>query len=567
MAFVSRSYRHTEEDRIPTTGPNVAPGAYKGQDEYRIDHSYAPFSSTCERVTHEGINSSTYTPGPGTYQQSVQSARRPRPSNVFTNKLARFHQDKSTPTESPGPGTYGERNAWIKNTHHYVLEQPVRRVTFQRMPTAPSVPTKAQSYGYEEGEGGELVMQKPPGAGHKGTRDDNVGPAKYSPNYQAVKPNRETDFAKSRSQREIFDLPTNPGPGHYTKRTERATLLGNTYPGYENNTGGPSSNFASRVPLKHQVELSEHEETPGPGTYGNKSQFKGSPVPQAHQFFGSTQLRQYQVDQPRLRGSPTGAKTPGPGAYDERRSGFAPPRMGPDAPPFHSTSVRFNLPKQAVANPGPGTYDENGDDSMVGDLSKKLVSRNGVFGTTTMRFASSKSSSSYMFLGRDEAPGPGTYEAPEDQQTAAPEARVKKASANFSSTSNRFTKPAPTDPAKPKTMSEHQVPPPGSYEVTNFWDEKKKMAMRRSEAFISAAPRFPSGTQVAGTATKTPGPGSYDSKNGEKPTHNRSCFISNSNRFGPSTTVAPGPGSYNSDDPSSAMLKRSFNVTIDGVNF
>ena len=35
----------------------------------------------------------------------------------------------------------------------------------------------------------------------------------------------------------------------------------------------------------------------------------------------------------------------------------------------------------------------------------------------------------------------------------------------------------------------------------------------------------------------------------------------------PKTTsyVAPGPGTYESEDPNASMVKRSFNVTVDGV--
>ena len=46
---------------------------------------------------------------------------------------------------------------------------------------------------------------------------------------------------------------------------------------------------------------------------------------------------------------------------------------------------------------------------------------------------------------------------------------------------------------------------------------------------------------------------------------NRSCFQSGSNRFNANRSVAPGPGMYETEDPNASMVKRSFNVTIDGV--
>ncbi|KAK3272820.1 hypothetical protein CYMTET_18903 [Cymbomonas tetramitiformis] len=567
MAFVSRAQRRTEEGNGSKPPPAVGPGAYMGQPQYKTDHGYAPFASTCERATQESTTTATYNPGPGSYQRLARANAANNSSiNSFASRVGRFHEDKSTAQEAPGPGQYGDNSTWIKNTHRYVLEQPQRRVTFQRMPTAPSVPARHQSFGYEEGDGGELIMQKAPESGHTGMRSDTVGPAKYSPDHNSVQTTRKADFSKSRSQRELYSLQNTPGPGTYTKKTERPgepSIAENDPITY---TGGPTSTFASRVPLKHEVQQDEEREVPGPGSYSDTSQFRQKRVPEAHQFFGSTSMRAYQVDAPRLRAVPTGAKTPGPGAYDEKRSSFAPQRMGPDAPPFQSTGMRFDLPKQQVANPGPGTYDEANEISFTTDLSKKVVSRNGVFGTTTQRFASTKSSASYLFMGNDEAPGPGQYEEPEGSPSPS---RLKKTSSVFASTSNRFQKEkANTDPGKPKTQSEQKVPPPGSYESENYWVDKKSQGMRRSEAFISAAPRFNGKEVNPGMAANTiPGPGSYEPKKLEKPPHNRSCFISNSSRFDRSTSVAPGPGTYANEDPSNAMVKRSFNVTIDGVNF
>jgi hypothetical protein len=57
----------------------------------------------------------------------------------------------------------------------------------------------------------------------------------------------------------------------------------------------PSSSFASRAPLKHQQLVDEDAITPGPGSYAPAHQFRNRRVPEAHQFFGSTALRPYQV--------------------------------------------------------------------------------------------------------------------------------------------------------------------------------------------------------------------------------------------------------------------------------
>eukprot|EP00959_Pyramimonas_sp_CCMP1952_P383392 8033564-Pyramimonas_sp.AAC.2 len=76
MAFVSRSHRVTMATES-NTGELVGPGSYKGPDEYRIDHAYAPFASTAERVTME----TAYSPGPGAYTKLSYNARKDESSS------------------------------------------------------------------------------------------------------------------------------------------------------------------------------------------------------------------------------------------------------------------------------------------------------------------------------------------------------------------------------------------------------------------------------------------------------------------------------------------------------
>ena len=73
-----------------------------------------------------------------------------------------------------------------------------------------------------------------------------------------------------------------------------------------------------------------------------------------------------------------------------------------------------------------------------------------------------------------------------------------------------------------------------------------------------------------GENDETPGPGNYRPENvnlDKKPVNFRTCFVSSERRFKPSSTLSPGPGTYGSDDNTGSMLKRSYNVTIDGVNY
>jgi hypothetical protein len=75
------------------------------------------------------------------------------------------------------------------------------------------------------------------------------------------------------------------------------------------------------------------------------------------------------------------------GRYEDKRTGFATKALGPtDAAPFRSSSRRFDGGNSKA--PGPGQYDEENHAGFVQDLNKKVVSRNGVFGSTSERFGS-----------------------------------------------------------------------------------------------------------------------------------------------------------------------------------
>jgi len=584
MAFVSRSRRRTNEDSgLLSTGAAVGPGAYVDQEKYSIDHAYAPFGSTNERALSTSATGTNYTPGPGAYLADAPVTEYDAASNVFVSNVSRFHKDKTTSKQSPGPGAYVEGNTWVKNTHRYKPEPHARRVTFQRMPTAPSVPARNQSYGYEDAGNGELVMQKAPDKGHTGIGSDSVGPAVYNPEHKMVLANqslRHTDFSKSRSSRTTYNLSANPGPGQYDPKVDHLvagqnlTAAPNSDEAVEKavdeilvprvNATVRTSSFASRVPKAHETMQDEEKATPGPGAYMHKQQFKNARVPETQQFFLSTSRRGYEVDLPSQLAAPTPAKTPGPGAYDERRTAFIKQQQILEQAPFQCTSLRFEGDKAKQAMPGPGAYDENNEISFTIDMTKKVVSRNGVFGSTTERFSNEKSHTSYLYINSDDTPGPGGYEHTPDPNASLARLRRKETS-NFASATTRFNKTAPADPAKPTVGEKHSVPPPGAYEIGDQWAGSNGHPMRRCDAFISKETRFKG---VKTTESAVPGPGTYNAKAGAKNgivATNRSCFVSNSNRFKSSRTIAPGPGSYESEDPNSTMVKRSFNVTIDGV--
>lgn len=183
MAFVSRSKRDGVK-ADPSTQAHVGPGAYSNLYEYAKEISYAPFSSTAERSFHD---SRSNLPGPGSYalvssQQLSGSGK--STSNPFKTRIPRLASDrqKESYMKNPGPGSYSLAKGWIKSTHRYTGSSITKsaEVVFRKKQTAPSVPARNQSYGYEESEG-SLVMLAPPKDGHSGIKGDTVGPGGYSP--------------------------------------------------------------------------------------------------------------------------------------------------------------------------------------------------------------------------------------------------------------------------------------------------------------------------------------------------------------------------------------------------
>ena len=107
-----------------------------------------------------------------------------------------------------------------------------------------------QSYGYEEGIAGTLVMQKPPEPVHTGVGRDTVGPGSYSP---AAQPDALRAVAWGKDKRGRSYTTDVPGPGAYDPT--QASLRSHSSPivvmvnGMEVQFGGTNgtAQFASKV--------------------------------------------------------------------------------------------------------------------------------------------------------------------------------------------------------------------------------------------------------------------------------------------------------------------------------
>ena len=545
--------------------------------------------------------------------------------------VARLAPEKATFIESPGPGSYGvviDKSGWTSNDlkiRRPVADgpppgsSPVRASTggalvvedsagAKRLPSAPSVPTRGQSYGYEETSDGKLVMQRPPDIGHSGMVlenryqrewrspktfvgakwDDTVGPAKYDPVVEATKQYfaRSVDFGRSRVSREFLRADANPGPGQYTADLTAGPGAGPDarYLASSLLPRATSSQFASTKPRFEAAPTGEKLQ-PGPGHYVDPSapvasSFARSRVPESRQFFGSTAPRSHQVDPVKLRHMPTHLRDPGPGAYEEPRLIASPKRASyveALTAPFTTTSLRFRPNKHLVAVPGPGSYQDVVITSLATDVEKRIVSRNSVFGGTDARLRPTPMPVS---------PGPSTYSPPPEGAAAGPEARRQRThpSSVFHSRTSRFSEPnasavktiqsafeqtaasvpdALVPPAAPVLASKITAPPPGAYDPPDLWRSTVPRPVGKTEPFFSSKERFLEPKK----SVETPGPPHYAARDPTRASVSAVAkvgFKSRTERFDAHTRKkVPGVGHYTIEDFPSTMIKRSYNVTVD----
>jgi|TARA_B110000091_G_C13733461_1_gene440087 hypothetical protein len=223
---------------------------------------------------------------------------------------------------------------------------------------------------------------------------------------------------------------------------------------------------------------------------------------------------------------------------------------------FTSTSSRFSAAAtRAQFGPDPGTYEQS--NTMIDEMNKKLVSRTGVFGSTTRRFAEIGQSN------KDDQPSPtsnlldahssvlsgGNSSTLPGAISGRPRRQVPlQRSAAFASKTQRGQD---TDAAAA------QAPPPGTYNVKESWTTGG------------------GGKGVLGSGSQRFKHKSTDNEVGPGAYHNPQSYIKQSagtteswatgeKRFDFRTKISqePGPGSYNPEYLYGNMNKRTFNMTI-----
>ncbi|GLC37083.1 hypothetical protein PLESTB_001393400 [Pleodorina starrii] len=614
--FVSRAERSPLRNLVGTQ-PAVGPGTYDVARNPEINPAPVPFHTSSERVLAANLSTSAVTPGPGAYGVhggGPGGAGADGPVSSFVSGVPRLPTDPDTRARIPipGPGTYDTGNAWVKGGHRYRAQgkDAAARVSqlLPRRPTAPSVPGRGESWGYEEEPDGTLVLQSTPEKPYSGIGRDTVGPGAYelAGSGPFARPSG-TAWSNSKSGRVYQYGPATPGVGAYNladsgPRRHGAGLLV-SIGGVEVVFGGTTgtSSFVSKAPRPLQKLP---EPSPGPGDYNNlltptaasASGPAAGTLAGVSPGFGITGPRGiWEVDPTKARSAPTYWRNPGPGAYEDprvrnpsgsRRSaaadGSAAIASGATVPtPFQSTSLRFGSADNAV--PGPGNYHPDAVTSLEFDVFKKVsISRPaGAFGASTGRFSYNKGGSSPVrlvvpgVLASGEAresgnPGPGNYEP-----KIGPSGRTARSgSSNFASRTGRF-RPVTAPPAVPDLSDYDGTNPlkgdptrlgPGSYDPER---PSGKPRYGNTPAKIAPFGTESSRLNMELPSKTTPGPGRYTSVDPQafKPATvppPKTGFSSQAERFGGATTFTPGPGAYRAGS-GSAFVRKTFNVTYAGT--
>lgn len=403
---------------------DVGPGSYDVTSATPVTDGrpgYAPFLSTAERKL--GPDTATADlPGPGHYSCETaphgSSALSGRPSDVFRSGTTRFrppHGGKDT-NDTPGPGTYlghGEFGTKEKGTSGN-FKADADKIKWVRVPTAPSIPGREQSYGYEEGDQGELVMQRPVELGHSGRGDDRPGPVDYKPRIEFTRRcPAAIDFSKGEDRLVALNrarASTTPGPGHYNSTAG----LGDPDDGLDigraihRKRQRPTASF--HYGTKRDRPRKAEDSAPGPGDYQVPTGLDVRRDPGRRDLsFLSTSRR---FDAPATGGR---SRAPGPGSYVTAPSDFdrcrainnrtRPRRASFTAPVgFQSTTLRFvGDTRRESGGLGPASYSISG---MAEEISRRGHAGGrqvGAFGSTARRFPANSAGQTIL-------PGPGAYD-------------------------------------------------------------------------------------------------------------------------------------------------------------
>jgi len=543
------------------TDDGQGPGPYVGHTPFggQMRPSYAPFNSTNVRVAKLRDEAG---PAPGAYD--------PKPIKGYDSGLPKKHVpfasgakrlDELKSDSRPGPGQYQVDKMGLQKMACRTMGAPgdFRKTVF-RSTSAPSIPVRMQSFGYEEASDGRLVRQGPKTGYLSGGLEDSAGPGQYDVRMDAVASRARGGKMLGGAVRDpaargqsVWDQ--TPGPGHYgdPDKSSKAPVV--------------VSSFVSQTPLGGDgpKAIKKVADTPGPGHYA-QSQPSRPTLREQHpelQYFGSTAER---------FGDAPASRQPGPGAYAGQ--GRAGPRGSTKG--TMASGDRFEHRKEKGAMPGPGHYQP-----AVGVAAKALQNTASLLGSTgNLAFGSHEArlrSAPQASLG----PGPGAYGDPGatfDPDSASrdlADGRRRTYRQGLAKGLSSFKSNTAQDALVASMIKDGMAgPPPGAYSPMFIQDTGAVMRLPpKGEGFGCAAPRLAQGKEASGV----PGPGWYQvpvtiTAGKTAGTFNRLAiegvpergkarslgFATSDRRFADGKMAqAPGPGEYHYE---LGMNTRTFNV-------
>lgn len=441
----------------------------------------------------------------------------------------------------------------------------LRVLQLTAQPSAPSIPTKFQSFGYEETEDGLLHPQQPLKPGFSGLKNDGVGPGDYDPKLVDSRHPRAASslFHKGAPRMVGEKAPENPGPGHYNFRPsfepmdDGSASNGNFYMKLSNVNKRQMSSFESTTQRSSLIGRKIDPNEPGPQTYNvprNGVEVKKRDV--KIQCFDST-VDRFRDPMPRSQRIKTH-----PGSYNPITSDFERNRLKilrrkrmlgrsgwAQNVSFQSTEERFFTAEPGNVAPPPGTYVPK---TAIADHIARQNPRSGAFGSSVKRFYTPKSQTKVLSASSDDAEAAFSAYQNADNRTGgqgeivAQHTKPKsvKPSRMFASSENRF--------AGKKDIT--NAPPPGTYNTTPSWKVPGVLKMKDHTA--QSLPRKES---------QMPGPGDYNVSVPlvKKHKNPKALMGGSADRFHElAKDVNPGPGHYDPIPPVGTLQVPTYNAVM-----
>ncbi len=569
----------------------VGPGSYQKPPSLQVSlPGFVPFNVTGKRSENRP---SDYNAAPGNYDIAT-SLVNPHTAGVGSlhSGTQRFAEFNRIDDSVVGPQSYrlpstikeGKKKSYVKGSLH----KGVQLLEANMRASAPSIPTKFQSTGYESTEDGKLVLQDAVEPGFDGTKQDMVGPGDYEPKIDFTKFRSPPKATMKGSTRDAVYKALEkaggqaPGPGYYNyigsfdkfDDSDETNLIVRLNAAKKRLSASFESKTTRNAMLKAALGPTLHH--PGPGAYNLRSEeppiddYEDPSKPKTNQNFLSGGER-FPINKNTINESAPGKYTLKSDFEKNKvnilkkkrlkmRSGWA------QNVSFESTERRFFQPRGGKEEiPPPGAYVPTNGDLSKGirkgnprapgfgsslDRDWEASAKNRDFQTAQEELAKELEQDIRHGIGPGGMSAKGNRGLDEGSRSSKNSGRIAGIRTAFGSAANgpRFSGKSLIPPG----------PPPGAYNTLPSWGTGGGLAMRQSSVISRKDPN----------AEKRPGPADYKIPSSiHVPKKNRvNVMVSGARRKSVAEQELghvhgmPGPGNY---AVSGSLLRKSHNILLD----